>query len=322
MDKKQGMVSIIIPVYNTEKYIEETIRSIEEQTYKNYEIIVINDGSTDRTQKICERLKIRNNRILLLEQKNKGVSHARNIGLNIAKGEFVAFIDSDDILEKTYIEKFVNSITENNCDMVICGFYEKYSNLCIKNEITKRNSFISVEDALNGVMNQNNVKGFLWNKFFKKSIIDMYAIRFDESINICEDSLFVCKYIQYIEKIYVIPECMYYYRMRRSSLVWERKKDRTNEMLDVYEKIYDIFLKKDIKVLDVYLYNYLCVYFQNKKSLKNKNIIINVDKEYKKILKSKNINNKNRIKLIIKKHIPDLFRMYMKIKIKKYNLYE
>ena len=112
-------ISIIIPVYNTENYIEKCIDSIIKQTYSNIEIFLINDGSTDNSLNICKKYEIIDKRINVIDIKNKGVSNARNIGLNLCKGNYITFIDSDDFVEKDYIKTMYNKIKENNVDVVI-----------------------------------------------------------------------------------------------------------------------------------------------------------------------------------------------------------
>ena len=131
MDK----ISVIIPVYKTEKYLEKCIKSITEQTHKNLEIILIDDDSPDDSPRICDEWALKDDRIAVYHIENKGVSNARNIALNLAQGEYIAFIDSDDYAEPNMIELLYNSIKDNGSDISVCGFYGGSYNDDLLNEL-------------------------------------------------------------------------------------------------------------------------------------------------------------------------------------------
>ena len=135
------MVSVIIPAYNTEKYIERCLKSIIDQEYKKLEIIVINDGSTDRTLSICKEIALGDERIQIIDIDNSGVSKARNEGLRLAKGKYVCFIDADDYIEKDYIKKYLNVMNQTQADIVIGGVIEERES----KKILKRNSNLILE---------------------------------------------------------------------------------------------------------------------------------------------------------------------------------
>ena len=118
----EDLVSIIIPVYNTEKYLSKCLESVINQTYKNLEIILINDGSTDKSKEICESFAKKDKRIQILNKENSGVSSARNHGMRLAKGQYIAFIDGDDYAEENYIEELLKNLKQTESDCVLCGY--------------------------------------------------------------------------------------------------------------------------------------------------------------------------------------------------------
>ena len=237
-------VTIIVPVYNTEKYLSRCLESIIQQTYKNLEILLINDGSTDESLNICRKYEKIDERISIINNINSGVSKSRNDGLEVATGEYIYFSDSDDFLERNAIEYMVNFCKEQVSDLLICGYYEDIDGKREKKEWENR--FISIEDAQNSILDPNGVGGYLWNKFFKKDIIDAYHIRFDEKISIWEDLLFVMKYVSKCESIHILNKSIYTYCRRNDSAVsyhWFNKRLLTQ--IDAIETI-----KKDISMTD------------------------------------------------------------------------
>ena len=129
-----SLISVIVPIYNSEKYLDNTIKSIINQTYKNLEIILVDDGSTDKSYEICKKYQKKDNRIKLFHQKNKGVSFARNIGIENSNGEFLTFLDSDDLIDKKMYEKLFNAF-DNNLDYVFCDYKTKKNILNNYNKI-------------------------------------------------------------------------------------------------------------------------------------------------------------------------------------------
>jgi len=204
-------LSIIIPVYNTEKYLKKCIDSILNQSFSDYELLLINDGSTDDSGKICDEYSKIDNRIKVLHKKNGGVSSARNTGIENASGEWVTFIDSDDWINHGYIENLVND-TYLNVDLIIHGTVDKMN----KNHI-------------NGIFNSseynyvfNNLKlsynGYPFSKLFKNHIIKTNNIKFIEHVNLCEDTLFLIEYLSYSTKIKHRSKCLYNYNETNDSL--------------------------------------------------------------------------------------------------------
>lgn len=202
---KNDLVSVIIPVYNVEKYLERCIDSVINQTYSNLEIILIDDGSTDKSSMICDKYKNIDKRIVAIHQKNCGVSIARNNALNVAKGDYVTFIDSDDYIKHDMIETLLNELIENNLSYVACGYIvEKNNN--IKDVIvpTENRLFLNGYDALENYFEQNNFEmnmATVWGGIYNMNIFKCIKFKNDiyfEDFEIMPYILSNCKKIMYL----------------------------------------------------------------------------------------------------------------------------
>ena len=203
MDK----VSIIICVFNGEKTIKRCLNSILNQTHKNIEVIIINDGSTDNTQKIIESYD--DERIKLINQSNRGLSYSRNIGIKKAKAPYILFVDADDMVSSHLVEE---CLKEKDNDLVIFSYLEIHHYIKIKRRVNKT------------FPNKNNLRqyGYVWNKMYKKSIITKNNLLFSEDIKLVEDLNFNKKYLRYVKKIGFINNELYKYN-RGSSQVLSKK---------------------------------------------------------------------------------------------------
>ena len=207
-----AVISIIIPVYNSEKYIEECVKSVCAQTFSDLEIILIDDGSTDNSFKICENFAKNDMRIKLIHKENNGVSAARNTGIEAATGKHFGFVDSDDVIDSKMFERMLAAIEKNDADIAFCGYLsiKKSENLICEymDSLEIMNRF----DAMEKIFCSEDVKGFLWNKLFHTDIIKENNLLFDESLSYCEDLYFVHKYLSFCSKIVYDRSKMYYYR--------------------------------------------------------------------------------------------------------------
>lgn len=196
------LISIIIPIYNSEKYLEECLNSVLNQTYKNIEVLLINDGSTDESKKICEEYCKKYSNIKLINNINEGVSKARNKGLKLAKGEYVFFCDSDDIMHPRQLEKLSTNLKSTNSELSVCSFSEFVNNVEFeKNKNFKLEEILNKDKMLETIISDRKYSGFLWNKLFKLDIIKMKShLFFDEKISINEDQIFILEYIIRIKK--------------------------------------------------------------------------------------------------------------------------
>lgn len=214
MSKKK--VSIIIPVYNVDKYIDKSLKSICEQDYENLQIILIDDGSTDKSGEICDSYAQKDERIVVIHQENSGVSNARNNGLKMVDGELVGFIDSDDYVEPDYVSSLVKGI--DNCQLSICGFYEdmEYEKIIRTNGT---NRMLNQQEAMLLLLKEDEYRGYLWNKLFFHNIIRENNIIFDSEIDVWEDVLFVFEYMCHCKNVYynTAPKYHYVYRVGSAS---------------------------------------------------------------------------------------------------------
>lgn len=209
-------VSVILPVYNGEKYVKKTIESLQKQTLKDVEIICINDGSKDRTIEILNELKKEDERIKVIDKNNEGVWKARIDGIKKASGEYISFIDSDDYVENSFIEKLYNSIITNNSDIAICGFrrIDEKTGKILSQEM-KHNEKITIDKNRNfeEVISVNTA---LWNKLYKSSLLKNLK-ELTEPPRILEDMMFLSKIYLKAEKISFVDDYLYNYIVREGS---------------------------------------------------------------------------------------------------------
>lgn len=208
MEKK--MISVIVPVYNGEATIESCITSILHASTiaeAAVEVIVINDGSTDGTQKICETYA---EEITLINNSNQGVSCSRNIGLERAKGEYIFFVDADDRVDKAIFTTFEGITKGQQWDLINFGYCNVKNGQCTKIKELNRDYVAKNANQIDGIIG-NLSRAYIWNKVFRKDIIEKNKIRFDENISYGEDTIFLCKYLKYICSLYISKEFLYYY---------------------------------------------------------------------------------------------------------------
>lgn len=311
-------VSIIIPIYNAETYLAQCLDSLLNQTYENIEIILVNDGSTDGSNEICKQYVQKDSRVRLYFQKNAGVSVARNTGISNSTGNYILFVDSDDWVDKDYVNLMIEKL--NKYDSIICGYTEEYVNERFYHKaaesIITENSAIAIKKVIN-----NTYGGYIYNKAFKKEIISKYNIRFHNDIHMCEDMLFVIEYLKKCNNIYVLNKCLYNYRMRKSSAVWQ-KGDKYLTIFRAYDLI-ENSLNND-SFIELINYRKLFSYFTLNSSQKLK---IDISKrEIKKMLSdvmnSKLISKKNKLKLFFLKKNKFIYNGYLFLKINKYKRYD
>ncbi len=216
------LISIIVPVYNVEKYLQECLDSVLAQTYKNLEIILIDDGSTDNCPQICDDYAAKDKRIKVIHQKNQGVSAARNAGLKMAKGEYIGFVDSDDYIKPDMYEYLYQLISKDNADMAMCNMCQT-DTFRSSDPIEKDYLFISAKDIFNYSDWMLPV-----NKLYKSSIF--YNIRFQEGLSHGEDAYAIFKIIQKISFISLGKEAKYYYRQNNSSACHKFKPSHLKEL--------------------------------------------------------------------------------------------
>ena len=218
--KFNALVSVIIPVYNVEKYLKKCIESITNQTYKNIEIILVNDGSTDNSYRICQEFSEKDTRIVLLNKQNGGLSDATNYGLKFATGDYVVFVDSDDYVKSNYVESLYRMITKYKVDVVAC----EYSEVSESGKVLKEVHFnepqninkLSGKRFLQYLYEDNYVANVVaWNKIYKRSLFN--SVRFEKG-RYYEDEFLIVPMFWKVKTIVLLRESLYYYVQREGSI--------------------------------------------------------------------------------------------------------
>lgn len=214
------MVSIIVPIYNAENYLRRCVDSILNQEYTDYELLLVNDGSTDASGDICEEYGDRDPRVIVIQKENTGVSDSRNRALDRARGKYLQFLDSDDWITPDATRLFVRAAEEYGCDMVISDFYRVVGErLSTKGDIEEEGVLTREEFAAHMMENPADFYyGVLWNKLYRRDIVEEHNLRMDTDINWCEDFMFNLEYIRYAKVFYALHAPIYYYVKRKGSL--------------------------------------------------------------------------------------------------------
>lgn len=219
-------ISVIVPVYNVEQYLPRCIDSILDQTFTDFELLLIDDGSTDKSGKICDKYAEKDSRIRVFHKENGGVSSARNLGIDKARGELISFIDSDDWVEACYIDTIVSDM--GNADIMFFAFTLHYNDGC-SNSILYGNYTTEGKDGIERCilkLKSNSTKinlfGFTWNKVFRGNLIQKHCIKFDEKLNVSEDEIFTFEFCLNASIIKISSKTLYNYRWRDNGLTHER----------------------------------------------------------------------------------------------------
>lgn len=254
--KDSEKISVVVPIYNVkEQYLRQCIESIIEQTYNNIEIILIDDGSNNNCKLICKEYENKDKRIVVVQQKNQGVSVARNNGVKIATGQWITFIDADDYIEHNFCKMMLDIANKTNSQCVICAYNRVY-NSKIEKVIKKDSFFIDNEQFLKNILSVQSGFGFCHMKLWKADIIKNNNVQFNKELKVAEDALFCMEMSKYIEKVYFLNETLYNYRFNSNSVV--RKFD--NQYVDKYLKAMQIereFIQKTWTNYEQEVYNYI-----------------------------------------------------------------
>lgn len=212
----EPLVSVIVPVYNVEKYLEKCVNSLLQQTYKNIEIILVNDGSTDESGKMCENLAQEDDRIKVFHKKNGGLSDARNYGVERATGEYIGFVDSDDYVHERMYEKLLSTILRHDAEMSECTVTRVYKNTTIDFYSSDDFEFqVDSKKYLEEYLLNERVYGSAWCKLIKAEIAK--KIKFPVG-KIYEDAFYSLELIKILKKIVIISDSLYYYYIREGSI--------------------------------------------------------------------------------------------------------
>ena len=287
-------ISVIIPIYNVEKYLKRCIESIIKQTYSNLEIILVDDGSPDGCAKICDEYKNKDERIVVIHKKNGGLSDARNAGLKVATGEIISYIDSDDYVDLDMYEKMTKAMEEKNADIVVCGTNIDYEDGHTKVKCEKEEKSFNREEAL---IELNSFKSFdmaVWNKLYKREVVDKIEFPVGKK---SEDYFVMYQYFARAKKVVIINQAKYHYFQRSNSI--SRGKNVTHDYIEG-SKSQKEFFKKNFPDLNyvgntAYAFSYIATY---NRYIKNELKMTNeLKKEFKKEVRKylKDINGNSHI---------------------------
>ncbi len=234
------LVSVVVPVFNAEKRLAKCIESILAQTYYNIEVLLIDDGSTDQSRHICEEYQKKDSRLRFFHQENRGVSEARNLGIDMANGSKLCFVDSDDSIETHFIEQMYMALVIGLCEYVICNFAVDRGNVpkCLWG-IKKNQKFTiqEYEDKYLFNLPPNTFIGGCVSKMYDMKIIKDYGIRFVADIKYAEDYVFNLDYLQFVSNLVVIAQPLYVCSLDNEDSL-SRKKPSFIQMLSNWERIY------------------------------------------------------------------------------------
>ena len=323
-----SIISIIVPIYNGEKYLEECIDSILKQTFKDYELILVNDGSTDNSLKICKDYSKRDKRIKIIDKNNGGASEARNAGIDIAKGDYIGCVDSDDVIHPQMYEILYNKIIEYNADIAICNYIkiynDKYKIKDINNDNIKNIKVYNKIEALYELYTDKE-GAFIgpWQKIYKKKIFE--NIRYEVG-RINEDKLISHRILYNSNKTIYIDLILYYYIQRKNSVTnspfRKQNLDYIYALRDAMIFFYELKLDLKYKAEREYIYFLFKYYYRAKKELDNiEPSLKQVRNDFKEVLKyclnSPHYSKKEKISWIIFAYTPYIYEILKNKIIKK-----
>lgn len=258
----QPLVSIIIPIYNLADYLPQCLDSVQGQSYENIQVLLVNDGSTDASLAICQEYARRDSRFQVIDKANSGVSDSRNQALDRSEGKYIQFLDGDDWLTPDATETLVHTAESTGADLVLAHFYRVADERMAPRGHIKKEKVLTRQEFAEEMMKApaNYYYGVLWNKLYRRSIIEAHRLRFDSQVNWCEDFLFNLEYIERVRLVSAVPRPVYYYRKRENSLVTSQASMRRTiamkiQTFDSYKELYqklDLYEEQKAKV-----YSYL-----------------------------------------------------------------
>ena len=260
------LVSIIVPIYNGENFIDRCVRSVLKQTYNNIEIILVDDGSTDKSGKICDDYEKNYEQIHVFHKENGGLGSARNFGIAHANGQYICFVDCDDEVSSTYVEKLYFALCYANADISICGY--EYWIDDIRSLCKIRENVMEYEEFIKCFLTGESLFNFAWNKMYRKNLIDRMPMLFEDR-HCAEDMYFNALYYKLIDKAAIIEECLYKYYVNTNSLSNGQREGFWGDMLKIYDASRQLCVYKKIEtyyadvMLIILLRNTLSNYYNN-----------------------------------------------------------
>lgn len=283
------MISVIVSIYKVENYLDKCIRSILQQDYEDFELILIDDGSHDRCPEICDEWEKKEKKIRVIHKPNGGLSSARNCGIDHALGKWIVFPDPDDWCEPNYLRRLISIKEMYNADISICGHY--YNEDRVFNSEGKIH-VLETEEALEMLMLPDSFKGYAWNKLYDMDVIKEHNLRFDEELGMVQDLHFNVRYFQYCKTIAYDPFPVYHYMLHDEAVTSARSPLTPRKISGVlaYKKIAAL-LKDKYPKLEAIAYSSLCrmclddiiIYYRSR--MRSKEILNSLWQDFKKYRK-------------------------------------
>lgn len=315
----EDLISVIVPVYKVEKYLNKCIESIVNQTYKNLEIILVDDGSPDECGKICDNYAQKDMRIKVIHKENGGLSDARNAGINISNGKYISFIDSDDYIDLEYLELLYKTIKKDKSDMAISSHKVIYENGTILEKATKEESILEPKEVLKRILYDDGIDLSAWAKLYKIELFE--EIRYPKG-RLFEDAATTYKLVDKCKKISIISKSTYNYIIRGNSITnvnfSEKKMDliiSTEEMCNYIKKKYpDLEEAANRRLMYAYLSTLTQLIKSNKRNKSvEKRLYGYIKQNSKMILKDKNVPRRDKVAIISIKFGLGFYKIIWKI---------
>lgn len=313
------LISVIIPIYNVDKYLKECLESLKKQTYPNLEIIMVNDGSTDNSETICKEYEQKQSNFYYYNKTNGGLSDARNYGLEKATGEYIGFIDSDDYVSPLFYQVLYNNLTRSDADISTCAFeMHECKNIIVNNdELVQCSELYNQRDAIKYLFSDTEkFRNFAWNKLYKAECFENITFPVGKKM---EDLGTAYKVFLKARKISYNPNKLYFYRQRKNSILhsisasfYKDKLDLELERFIDLKKVYPKMLENDISYLNTFLEAFPFVE-KNSRLWKNSEQVF-YRASYKAVNK---LGNRNKLKYILARISPFVFWSTMR-RIKRY----
>lgn len=251
-------ISIIVPVYNVEAYLERCVESILKQTYTNLEILLVNDGSTDKSGELCDKLALRDHRIRVIHKENGGLSDARNRGIDEASSNLIGFIDSDDYIDEDMYETLYRQMVASKADLSMCGHYDVYHQIPEKQVAKIKTWELMPEEAIKMVMEAKILSVTAVNKLYKKALFEQLRFRIGK---IAEDAFIMVDLIHQCSKIVATNEKKYYYVHRENSITTQKFSLKFLNVIEAYEQNAKIISENYPDLYDVAIMRLNWAYF-------------------------------------------------------------
>ena len=312
----KDLITVIVPVYNVEKFINRCITSIINQSYKNLEIILVDDGSTDNCGKICDDYAKKDNRIKVIHKENGGISDARNTGVSVAKGKYVTFIDSDDYVKYDYIEFLYNLIIKNKVKVSICSHTVLYNTgLKIEKE-TEEFSVLDAKTVVRRILYDDGIDTSVWAKMYETTLFN--NIKYPKG-KLFEDAAITCRILSICEKIAIGSKSKYFYMIRSDSITNENFNVKKMDLITSTKEMGEYIIKKypdlqqavERRIMYAYLSTLSQLANSKEKHLKEqKEMMEYITKNRKKVLKDKNIPKRDRMALEVTKFGFNIYKIF------------